>query len=140
MIPIGKMFKVKILAYLSIVKANLNMRRGIVSGRVVLLPWSTEIQPYVSPIRPSPPHSTTPPRTFPPPFPRPWPWGSNHFGTHLVCPPDPSMNLLVGIRAPLSPRPQCHVSKTWPRHGNLEAWPKHVTWCRTIQDASFYLP
>ena len=54
MIPIGKMFKVKILAYLSVVKANLNMRRVIVSGRVALLPWSTEIQPYVSPIRPSP--------------------------------------------------------------------------------------
>ena len=38
MIPIGKMFKVKILAYLSVVKANLNMQRGIVSGRVALLP------------------------------------------------------------------------------------------------------
>lgn len=33
---------------------DLNTRRGIVSGRVALLPRSTEIQPYVAPIRPSP--------------------------------------------------------------------------------------
>ncbi|CAL5425771.1 unnamed protein product [Camellia sinensis] len=34
---------------------DLNTRRGIVSGRVALLPRSTEIQPRVAPIRPSPP-------------------------------------------------------------------------------------
>ena len=33
------------------------MRQGIVSGRVALLPRSTEIQPFVAPIRPSP-HKT----------------------------------------------------------------------------------
>src|SRR3954465_9263354 len=33
---------------------DLNTRRGIVSGRVALLPRSTEIQPHVAPIRPSP--------------------------------------------------------------------------------------
>ena len=33
---------------------DLNMRQGIVSGRVALLPRSTEIQPFVAPIRPSP--------------------------------------------------------------------------------------
>ena len=33
---------------------DLSTRRGIVSGRVALLPRSTEIQPYVAPIRPSP--------------------------------------------------------------------------------------
>ena len=33
---------------------DLNTRRGIVSGRVALLPRSTEIQPYVASIRPSP--------------------------------------------------------------------------------------
>ena len=50
---------------------DLNTRRGIVSGRVALLPRSTEIQPHVARIRPSP----TPPfrryrfRTHaPPPF------------------------------------------------------------------------
>ena len=32
---------------------DLNTRRGIVSGRVALLPRSTEIQPFVAPIRPS---------------------------------------------------------------------------------------
>src|SRR5688572_18754226 len=36
---------------------DLNTRRGIVSGRVALLPRSTEIQPRVARIRPSP-HST----------------------------------------------------------------------------------
>ena len=36
---------------------DLNTRRGIVSGRVALLPRSTEIQPHVARIRPSP---TTP--------------------------------------------------------------------------------
>jgi hypothetical protein len=38
---------------------DLNTRRGIVSGRVALLPRSTEIQPRVARIRPSPlyPHS-----------------------------------------------------------------------------------
>src|SRR6185503_19180298 len=38
---------------------DLNMRRGIISGRVALLPRSTEIQPRVARIRPSPlhPHS-----------------------------------------------------------------------------------
>ncbi|GLT35352.1 hypothetical protein SLA2020_098140 [Shorea laevis] len=34
---------------------DLNMRRGIVSGRVALLPRSTEIQPFIASIRPSPP-------------------------------------------------------------------------------------
>ncbi|PPD85122.1 hypothetical protein GOBAR_DD17937 [Gossypium barbadense] len=33
---------------------DLNTRRGIVSGRVALLPRSTEIQPFVASIRPSP--------------------------------------------------------------------------------------
>lgn len=33
---------------------DLNTRRGIVSGRVALLPRSTEIQPHVARIRPSP--------------------------------------------------------------------------------------
>ncbi|WZZ15003.1 hypothetical protein YC2023_108092 [Brassica napus] len=33
---------------------DLNTRRGIVSGRVALLPRSTEIQPFVAKIRPSP--------------------------------------------------------------------------------------
>ena len=33
---------------------DLNTRQGIVSGRVALLPRSTEIQPFVAPIRPSP--------------------------------------------------------------------------------------
>jgi hypothetical protein len=33
---------------------DLNTRRGIVSGRVALLPRSTEIQPHVAQIRPSP--------------------------------------------------------------------------------------
>lgn len=33
---------------------DLNTRRGIVSGRVALLPRSTEIQPCVASIRPSP--------------------------------------------------------------------------------------
>lgn len=41
---------------------DLNTRRGIVSGRVALLPRSTEIQPRVAMIRPSP----TPPRSKPP--------------------------------------------------------------------------
>ncbi len=36
---------------------DLNMRQGIVSGRVALLPRSTEIQPYVASIRPSPQYS-----------------------------------------------------------------------------------
>src|SRR6185503_2060155 len=36
---------------------DLNMRRGIVSGRVALLPRSTEIQPRVTRIRPSPFHT-----------------------------------------------------------------------------------
>ena len=36
---------------------DLNMRQGIVSGRVALLPRSTEIQPRVTRIRPSPFHS-----------------------------------------------------------------------------------
>ncbi|WZY70843.1 hypothetical protein YC2023_003083 [Brassica napus] len=35
-------------------KDDLNTRRGIVSGRVALLPRSTEIQPFVAKIRPSP--------------------------------------------------------------------------------------
>src|SRR6266498_3822106 len=34
---------------------DLNTRRGIVSGRVALLPRSTEIQPHVASVRPSPP-------------------------------------------------------------------------------------
>ena len=42
---------------------DLNTRRGIVSGRVALLPRSTEIQPCVAPIRPSP----LPTRFCPPP-------------------------------------------------------------------------
>src|SRR5437868_13042091 len=33
---------------------DLNTRRGIVSGRVALLPRSTEIQPHVASVRPSP--------------------------------------------------------------------------------------
>ena len=33
---------------------DLNTRQGIVSGRVALLPRSTEIQPFVAKIRPSP--------------------------------------------------------------------------------------
>ncbi|KAK8640511.1 hypothetical protein V6N13_008264 [Hibiscus sabdariffa] len=33
---------------------DLNTRRDIVSGRVALLPRSTEIQPFVASIRPSP--------------------------------------------------------------------------------------
>ncbi|KAK8670402.1 hypothetical protein V6N13_037020 [Hibiscus sabdariffa] len=33
---------------------DLNTRRGIVSGRVALLPRSTEIQPFVTSIRPCP--------------------------------------------------------------------------------------
>lgn len=36
---------------------DLNTRRGIVSGRVALLPRSTEIQPHVARIRPSPKYS-----------------------------------------------------------------------------------
>ncbi|KAK8505830.1 hypothetical protein V6N13_013395 [Hibiscus sabdariffa] len=37
---------------------DLNTRRGIVSGRVALLPRSTEIQPFVASIRPLPPFIT----------------------------------------------------------------------------------
>ena len=37
---------------------DLNTRRGIVSGRVALLPRSTEIQPHVARIRPSPTRPT----------------------------------------------------------------------------------
>lgn len=39
---------------------DLNTRRGIVSGRVALLPRSTEIQPCVASIRPSPPTHAPP--------------------------------------------------------------------------------
>ncbi|WZZ77072.1 hypothetical protein YC2023_097649 [Brassica napus] len=41
---------------------DLNTRRGIVSGRVALLPRSTEIQPFVAKIRPSPFQSYVPPQ------------------------------------------------------------------------------
>ena len=41
---------------------DLNTRRGIVSGRVALLPRSTEIQPHVAQIRPSPQVSILPGR------------------------------------------------------------------------------
>lgn len=57
---------------------DLNTRRGIVSGRVALLPRSTEIQPRVARIRPSP-HAPSPPRPAqvlplpPPPRARPNP-------------------------------------------------------------------
>src|SRR3954447_7343072 len=43
---------------------DLNTRRGIVSGRVALLPRSTEIQPFVAPIRPSPLRHTSPKSNF----------------------------------------------------------------------------
>ncbi|CAF2086651.1 unnamed protein product [Brassica napus] len=41
---------------------DLNTRRGIVSGRVALLPRSTEIQSFVAKIRPSPFQSHVPPQ------------------------------------------------------------------------------
>ena len=43
---------------------DLNTRRGIVSGRVALLPRSAEIQPFVAPIRPSPLSQPKLPPTF----------------------------------------------------------------------------
>ena len=45
---------------------DLNTRRGIVSGRVALLPRSTEIQPRVAPIRPSSHPKYVPPYTLHP--------------------------------------------------------------------------
>src|SRR5436189_4964249 len=47
---------------------DLNTRRGIVSGRVALLPRSTEIQPLDAQIRPPPPptHQLPPPPAPPP--------------------------------------------------------------------------
>src|SRR5436189_4397511 len=51
---------------------DLNTRRGIVSGRVALLPRSTEIQPLVAQIRPPPPPPpTSPPFSLPPSLHRP---------------------------------------------------------------------
>lgn len=50
---------------------DLNTRRGIVSGRVALLPRSTEIQPHVASIRPSP-FQPTHPYTCHPCRPRGW--------------------------------------------------------------------
>ena len=43
---------------------DLNTRRGIVSGRVALLPRSTEIQPHVARIRPPLPHCPAGPGGF----------------------------------------------------------------------------
>ena len=54
---------------------DLNTRRGIVSGRVALLPRSTEIQPFVASIRPSP-------KTTPLPLPHPCPPEARRPPTH----------------------------------------------------------
>lgn len=59
---------------------DLNTRRGIVSGRVALLPRSTEIQPFVAQIRPSPQPSNTSPRN-PPNILNPWEKGCRYFSS-----------------------------------------------------------
>ena len=62
---------------------DLNTRRGIVSGRVALLPRSTEIQPHAAPIRPPTHLQSEEPKTCPRGhvfqiFPRPYLAGPGH--------------------------------------------------------------
>lgn len=67
---------------------DLNTRRGIVSGRVALLPRSTEIQPFVASIRPSPIADPIPPSFVARPYPGVPRWGTwcKELVKHLAVP------------------------------------------------------